>query len=606
MVRGPTRPLGGYMSRTNQLGAGDVHPRVDRARRGWTNGVALCAVVSLVGCASPTAPAVSAGTPDAGHGTVAAPPAQTPEASSLAEGDAETVESGVTGDATGGDGATGTTTFTDDELTAQGCALNRPAVGYRAGTSASSPTSASEPLIPCFSPTGFGGQESSIGIAHDGTVFLAPAYSPNGSGLARTSDYGKTWTQIVPGGHGRVQPFLYLDPATDRVLFATSTLNAPDAGSATGFDLSVSADEGATWNTQLIAPDVRDWIKLYAGPAVTSTTQGYPNAIYASAPSPISTPDTVIFPAPSYQAVYQSLNGGATWTEVSMGALTLVPSTAASSGITSSTTCPSSEWIIYGDGLVGPDGTVYIGLRLCTTVGVAISKDEGQNWDVVTVPGSSLPAFTGLLSPVTTNNLLVSEPLALDATGNLYVIWNDENGALRLSITSDRGKTWSAGANPIVISAPGVTSTIESAIAVRAPGTVAIAYYGSTDGTQYNGYVAESLDALDPEPVFSSAIVNDPSDPLFSNGFDNNYLLTIGFGDLDEAVQVKYAPGGDIWATFVKEMCVNTVTSNCTWDYAAHANSVFQGAAGRLVHQAVMDDDAGEGGVLSSTDAEVP
>ena len=56
----------------------------------------------------------------------------------------------------------------------------------------------------------------------------------------------------------------------------------------------------------------------------------------------------------------------------------------------------------------------------------------------------------------------------------------------------------------------------------------------------------------------------------------------------------------------MKEMCVNTVTSNCTWDYAAHANSVFQGAAGRLVHQAVMDDDAGEGGVLSSTDAEVP
>jgi hypothetical protein len=595
------------MSRTNQLGAGDERPRVDRVHRGWTNGVASCAVVSLVACANRAASAVSSGTVDAGHGSVTAPPGQAADASSLTEDDAETVESGVTGDATAspGDGATGMTTFTDDELTAQGCALNRPAVAYRAGTSASSPASAPEPLIPCFSPTGFGGQESSIGIARDGTVFLAPAYSPNGNGLARTSDYGKTWTQIVPGGHGRVQPFLYLDPATDRVLFATSTLNAPDAGSATGFDLSWSADEGATWNTQLIAPDVRDWIKIYAGPAVTSTTQGYPNAIYASAPSPISTPDTVIFPAPSYQAVYQSLNGGETWTEVSMGALTLVPSTAASSGITSSTTCPSSEWIIYGDGLVGSDGTVYIGLRLCTTVGVAISKDEGQSWDVVTVPGSSLPAFTGLLSPVTTNNLLVSEPLALDATGNLYVIWNDENGALRLSIMSGGGQTWS-GANPLVISAPGVTSAIESAIAVRAPGIVAIAYYGSTNGTQYNGYVAESLDALDPEPVFSSAIVNDPSDPLFSNGFDNNYLLTIGFGDLDELVQVKYAPGGDIWATFVKEMCVNTVTSNCTWDYAAHANSVFQGAAGRLVHQVVTDDDASEGGVPSSADAEAP
>ena len=456
-----------------------------------------------------------------------------------------------------------------------------------AGTSGPSSTSTPpESLVPCFSPTGFGGQESSIGIARDGTVFLAPAYSTDGNGLARTTDYGKTWTQIVPGGHGRVQPFLYLDPATDRLFFATSTLNAPDAGSATGFDLSVSADEGATWSTQLIAPDVRDWIKIYAGPPVTSTTNGYPNVLYASAPSPISTPDTVIYPAPSYQAVYKSLNGGASWTEVSMGVLTLNAATAASSGVASSTTCPSSEWIIYGDGLVSSDGTVYIGLRLCTTVGIAISKDEGNSWGVLTVPGSTLPSFTGLLSPVTTNNLLVSEPLALDAAGNLYVIWNDANNALRLSITNDDGQTWSGGANPIVVSAPGVTMTIESAVAVRKPGTIAIAYYGTTDGRAFDGYVAESVNALDAQPVFSSAIVNPPSEHLFTNGFDNNYLLTIGFGDLDELVQVKYAPNGDIWSTFVEEMCVNTISSMCSWDYAGHDNSVFQGTTGRLVHRA--------------------
>ena len=131
-----------------------------------------------------------------------------------------------------------------------------------------------------------------------------------------------------------------------------------------------------------------------------------------------------------------------------MGALTLVASDAASSGIASSTTCPSSEWVIYGNGLVGNDGTVYIGLRLCTTVGIAISKDEGSTWKVITVPGSTLPAFTGLLSPVTTNNLLASEPLALDSAGNLYVIWNDANSALRLSISGDGGQTWSGGTQP--------------------------------------------------------------------------------------------------------------------------------------------------------------
>ncbi|HEX4446159.1 MAG TPA: sialidase family protein [Polyangiaceae bacterium] len=488
--------------------------------------------------------------------------------------------------------------FTDQELTAQGCDLGAAITAYTAGATSSASSVVPAALVPCFSPTGFGGQESSIGLAKDGSVFVAPAYGPNGNGLVRSNDFGKTWTQIVPGGHGRVQPFLYLDPATDRLLFATSTLNAPDAGASTGFDLSWSADEGATWTSQLIAPDVRDWIKFYAGPPVTSATSGYPTVIYASAPSPISTPDTVIYPPPAYQAVYKSLNGGASWSEVSMGALTLVAADAATSGIASSAVCPSSEWVIYGNGLVGKDGTVYIGLRLCTTLGIAISTDEGASWKVITVPGSTLPAFTGLLSPVTTNNLLASEPLAMDPAGNLYAIWNDANNALRLSTSPDKGQTWSGGTSPIVVSAPGVTSTIEGAVAVRAPGNIAIAYYGTTDGKAYNGYMAESLNALDAHPVFSSAIVNKASDPLFSNGFDNNYLLTIGFGDLDEMVQVKYAPNGDVWATFVKEMCASTLSSNCSWDYAAHANSVFQGATGRLVHRA---PSPATGGDASST-----
>jgi hypothetical protein len=172
--------------------------------------------------------------------------------------------------------------------------------------------------------------------------------------------------------------------------------------------------------------------------------------------------------------------------------------------------------------------------------------------------------------------------------------------SVSLTVTKDKGQTWSGGATPVVVSAPGVTATIESAIAVQSPGTIAIAYYGTTDGSKYNGYVAESLDGLDALPVFSSAIVNKPSDPLFANGFDNDYLLTIGFGDLDEMVEVKYAPNGDIWSTFVKEMCPGTVSTNCTWDYAGHANSVFQGSAGRLVHRSAPATMAGDAGTSPS------
>jgi hypothetical protein len=56
-------------------------------------------------------------------------------------------------------------------------------------------------------------------------------------------------------------------------------------------------------------------------------------------------------------------------------------------------------------------------------------------------------------------------------------------------------------------------------------------------------------------------------------------------GDLDEIVRVKYAPNGDVWASFLMEMCPNLATTSCSWDYAAHASSFWQSALGRLVHR---------------------
>lgn len=470
-----------------------------------------------------------------------------------------------------------------DALAAQGCQPDRPATAYAAGAGSSSPASvdAGAAPIPCFTLTGMGTSESSIGIARDGTVFFAPAYTSSGNGVVRSRDKGATWELLVPevdGGpvHARVQPFMYLDPSSDRVFFATA------AGS--GFNLTWSGDEGTTWNYEHIAPDVQDWIKIYSGPPVFSHPEGYPDIVYASAPSPISTPSGGVLPPPKYQSIYKSLSGGATWQSESDGGLTLDPSEEVEAGLADAATCPSTEWVIFGDGVVGADGTVYLGYRMCTELAVAISKDEGATWATVVVPGSSLPPFTSITSPLTTNNLLASEPVAVDASGNLYVIWNDAQKQLRMSVSTDHGKTWSGGTQPLVVSAPEVKATVLSAITVKSPGTVAIAYFGSPDGTKYDGYLAESTNALDPQPVFLSTTVNNPSQPLFPGGFDNNYAASLSGGDLDEFVQVKYAPDGDIWASFLKEMCPGAKSTHCTWDYAAHANSVFQGAVGRLVH----------------------
>jgi hypothetical protein len=478
-----------------------------------------------------------------------------------------------------------------DTSKAQGCRPESPATAYSAQSAGSTTsTAAGSAPYPCFSLTGYGTSESSLGIAKDGTVFMAPAYSAAGNGVAMSHDEGATWQTLVPtfpqgGGHDRVQPFFYLDTATDRMFFATSRTGG-------GFDLSWSDDAGKTWSYELVSTDARDWIKIFAGPSASGASPpvGYPNVLYTSAPSPISTPSGGLLSSPDHQTVYRSLDGGATWTSVGGSSLTLDPTKVVTAGLASDTTCPSTEWVIFGDGVVGPDGAIYIGYRMCTELAIAMSKDEGATWSSVVVPGSVLPSFTSIASPLTTQNLLASEPIAVDASGNLYAIWNDSAGLVRLSVSQDHGVTWSSGgggdggSGAVVVSAPGVQTTVLSAIAVKSPGTVAIAYFGSTDGTQFNGYLAESTNALAPAPTFLSAVVNDASDPLFASGFDNNYAASLSGGDLDELVQVKYAPSGDIWASFLKEMCVKLSTSHCSWDYGAHANSFFQGAIGRLVH----------------------
>jgi hypothetical protein len=416
--------------------------------------------------------------------------------------------------------------------------------------------------------TGYSTSETSLAVLTDGTVVVAPVITPEGTGLLRSNNKGAEWQVLLPatrGGarHDRVQPIMHVDPVTQRMFFATS------AGSAArGFDLSISDDAGETWRAGSVGVGTADWIKFASGPAVSSTPVGYPRVLYASAPNPISTG------FPDHQQVQRSLDGGATWQVVGGEMLSLRP---ADSG------CAASEWIIYGGSVVTPDGALYIGLRRCTQFAVAISRDEGNTFTVRDVPGASLVAYGGILSHYDLHNLMVAEPLATDADGNLYAIWNDASDVLRMSISRDKAETWST---PISVGQPGLTNTVFADLDVKAPGTLAIAYYGSEDGgATYNGYVAESLDALAPEPTFTGVRLN-PLDapPLFEAGFDIGYREVLTGGDLVEIIQVKYAPDGDVWASFSRDMCPGQDRSRCTWVPEDHANGTFQLGVGRLTH----------------------
>lgn len=452
----------------------------------------------------------------------------------------------------------------------------RTASPYVAGPLGSSASKASpdrgKPPATGSIVTGYGSSEPSIAIAGDGTIFLAPVHKPEGNGLLSSRDNGATWQVLIPrfdggSGHKRVQPFLYMDPDTERLFFHTGRFSFMPPKPRRGFDMSWSDDQGDTWNHVVVAPDAFDWLKVYAGPPVSSRTEDYPNVVYISAPTPTSTRSWPLL-FPKAQQVYRSFDGGRTWSKA--GSLSLKP--------TDIPGCPRHEWVIFGTGVVAGDGTVFLGFRRGPHLGLGISRDEGMTWTVSDVPGSMLLEYFNILQVGYLNaNYVMCQPLALDSAGNLYAVWPDDKDVLRMAFSKDRGETWS---EPVVVSAPEVKHVRYCAMDIKEPGTVAITYYGSRNGIRYNDYIAESANAFDAQPTFWSGTVNDPADPLYRYGFNVGYIGMWLGGDLNEIVQVKYAPDGDIWASFCKRM----PPFGRGWDRASHAGSKCQAVVGRFIH----------------------
>jgi hypothetical protein len=153
-----------------------------------------------------------------------------------------------------------------EDLLAEGCRPDQPATAYTARASGAESVDSPEGRapLPCLTLTGYGSAESTLGIAKDGSLFFAPAFAPEGNGVLRSRDHGRNWQLLVPSwadgaGHKKAQPYLFLDPSTDRVFFASSTAGLSIGGG--GFDLSISRDGGDSWDHQLVASDTGDWLK---------------------------------------------------------------------------------------------------------------------------------------------------------------------------------------------------------------------------------------------------------------------------------------------------------------------------------------------------------
>ena len=218
-----------------------------------------------------------------------------------------------------------------------------------------------------------------------------------------------------------------------------------------------------------------------------------------------------------------------------------------------------------------------------------MSEDEGDHWRLVTVPQATLRAwFTwdgvkGFTEPFNAGyptrpgqNLMnwygpigmaqiLSQNLVSDSAGNLYLVWVDAgDNNVYLSVSRDRAATWSPEK---LIAAPGVVQATMPAIAVRAPGHVAVAYWGTTNSdmtrSQWDGYVAESTDVLSPDPTFRSAVVQTTP---------GVHTLPNGVGEPIEEAGVDFAPDGSVWTGFVEDTCRQVLPLyNCdaTFEYTS-------------------------------------
>jgi hypothetical protein len=459
-----------------------------------------------------------------------------------------------------------------------GCDTTRKAVAHHANGVLLNPQPSGAP-VPCAVTTGYGGSETRIAVTSDGTLvyepatvtpgaagtgFVAGAPGPRPStqiepgGLAVSNDDGAQWHFVKPAGLTWVpqDDQLYVDRATGRIFYyALSSNPFPQGG-----DVAIQDQLPAGYAHLMMSPDDgRSWYHT----ALTGFVESE-NPRFASAPPPPARPlpvnyadvvywcgNNMLF-TETYRACYRSLNGGLTWDEASILFSQPAPQ--------HSECGPNAENFNSGDGNYpepGPDGSLYLLVSCGTHTYLARSTDEGTTWPILKDRAGG---------PL---EVPPADELRVDPRGNLYIVHLAGTNHLLLQESRDDGRTWSA---PVDAIAPRVTSINEWFVAERGAGEVAISYLAKTGShSTYDGYLTVTRDALDQNPVFWSATINEPAAPMMTSDPPQAR---------DDFIGVDIAPDGTPWASFFASCPASATDPACAGQ--ASDPEANRAVAGRL------------------------
>jgi hypothetical protein len=260
-------------------------------------------------------------------------------------------------------------------------------------------------------------------------------------------------------------PIGFTDPQTGRVFAGELTLLSPTCKT------SYSDDDGKTWvptQGSGLASGV-DHETIGGGPYHAPLTRPtgvpglYPNAVY--------------FASQDLETALCSRSDD--------GGLTFGPSIP----MYTFTECAG----IHGHLKVSPkDGTVFIPNNNCNNEGaVAVSEDNGVNWNVRPVRNATVDTHSGHSDPA----------VAIDANGRVYFAIASNDNSCAVGWSDDNGKNWNNIVN--VAAAYGLQNVRYPAAVAGDAGRAAVAFYGSTtpgdaNDNRFNGiwhlYIAHTFD----------------------------------------------------------------------------------------------------------------